>query len=50
MQELEEYVLKKYPSRFKNKKIEIVEEENFFKVFSKDCSPVFLSKNVLNVE
>lgn len=50
MKKLEEYVLKKYPSRFKDKTIEIIEEDNFFKVFAKDGSPVFLSKNILNVE
>ncbi len=46
MDKIKEYALKKYPSRFKNKEIEIIEEENFFKVFTKDGSPVFLSKNI----
>jgi hypothetical protein len=46
MDRIKEYVLEKYPSRFKNKKIEIIEEDNFFKVFTKDGSPVFLSKNI----
>lgn len=48
MEKIKEYVIKKYPSRFKNKHIEIIEEENFFKVYVKDVSPVFLSKNILN--
>lgn len=51
MDKLVEYVKKKYPTRFNNKTVEIIEEENFFKVFAKDKSPVFLSKDILkNVE
>lgn len=46
MDKIKEYVTKKYPTRFKNKNIQIIEEENFFKVFVKDESPVFLSKNI----
>jgi len=46
MEEIKEYVTKKYPTRFKNKKIEIQEEESFFKVYVKDQSPVFLSKDL----
>lgn len=48
MDKLVEYVTKKYPTRFKDLKIEIAEEENFFKVWAKDKSPLFLSKDVLN--
>lgn len=47
MDKLKEYVQKKYPTRFGNKDIEIIEEENFFKVYAKDISPVFLSKDVI---
>ena len=46
MKNIEEYVTKKYPSRFNNKKIEIIEEESFFKVYVKDGSPVFLNKEL----
>lgn len=46
MDKIKEYALKKYPGRFKDKKIEVIEEENFFKVFTKDVSPVFLSKKI----
>lgn len=46
MDKIKEYALKKYPSRFKGKEIEVIEEENFFKVFTKDVSPVFLSKKI----
>jgi len=46
MDKIKEYVTKKYPTRFKNKKIEIQEEESFFKVYAKDGSPVFLSKEL----
>lgn len=48
MEKLKEYAASRYPSRFKNKEIEILEEDNFFKVYTKDVSPVFLSKNILN--
>ena len=46
MDKIKEYVTKKYPTRFGNKKIEIQEEESFFKVYVKDGSPVFLSKEL----
>jgi len=46
MEEIKKYVTKKYPTRFENKKIEIQEEESFFKVYVKDVSPVFLSKDL----
>ena len=47
MDRIKEYALKEYPGRFRGKEhlIEIIEEENFYKVFCKDTSPVFLSKN-----
>ena len=46
MEKIKEYVTKKYPTRFENKKIEIHEEDSFFKVYVKDQSPVFLSKDL----
>lgn len=46
MDRIKEYAIKKYPSRFKGKNVQVIEEENFFKVFVKDESPVFLSKNI----
>jgi len=46
MDKIKEYAIKKYPSKFQNKNIQVIEEENFFKVFVKDESPVFLSKEI----
>jgi len=46
MDKIIEYAQKKYPSRFKGKDVQVIEEENFFKVFVKDVSPVFLSKEI----
>ena len=46
MDRIIEYAQKKYPSRFKDKNVQVIEEENFFKVFVKDGSPVFLSKQL----
>jgi hypothetical protein len=46
MDRIKEYAIKKYPSKFKGKNVHVIEEENFFKVFVKDESPVFLSKNI----
>lgn len=48
MDKIIEYVKNKYPTRFKDKRVEVLEEENFFKVYAEDISPVFLSKNILN--
>jgi predicted ribosome-associated RNA-binding protein Tma20 len=46
MDKIKDYVVKKYPTKFKNKTIEVIEEDNFYKVFYKDGSPIFLSKNI----
>ncbi|MEN8900934.1 MAG: hypothetical protein ABF247_06505 [Nonlabens sp.] len=46
MDKIKDYAIKKYPTKFKGKVIEVIEEDNFYKVFSKDGSPVFLSKNI----
>ena len=46
MNDLYEYLLKKYPNRFKNKKIIIKEKDSHFEIQSnKDESPLILSKN-----
>ena len=48
MNNWQEYLLKKYPKRFKNKKIIVTEKETHFKIqTNKDESPLILSKNVL---
>ena len=49
MDKIIEYAQKKYPSKFKDKKVQVIEEENFFKVFVKDESPVLLSKQVYGI-
>lgn len=46
MDRIKDYAIKKYPTKFKGKAIEVIEEDKFYKVFSKDGSPVFLSKNI----
>tara|TARA_R110002153_G_scaffold247478_1_gene403625 strand:+ start:210 stop:356 length:147 start_codon:yes stop_codon:yes gene_type:complete len=46
MDKIKDYVIKKYPGKFKGKTIEVIEEDNFYKIFSKDASPIFLSKNI----
>ena len=48
MNNWQEYLLKKYPKRFKNKKIIITERETHFEIqTNKDESPLILSKKVL---
>jgi|TARA_B100001057_G_scaffold473591_1_gene538237 hypothetical protein len=47
MNKVEEYVLKKYPKRFKNKKVLIKEFNNHYEInHNKDASPIILSKNI----
>tara|TARA_B100001057_G_C22492143_1_gene810654 strand:+ start:402 stop:566 length:165 start_codon:yes stop_codon:yes gene_type:complete len=47
MNNWQEYLLKKYPNRFKNKKIIITEKKTHFEIqTNKDESPLILSKNV----
>tara|TARA_R100001443_G_scaffold23923_1_gene36034 strand:- start:10546 stop:10686 length:141 start_codon:yes stop_codon:yes gene_type:complete len=44
---IEEYVLKRYPRRFKNKKVLIKEFDNHYEVnHHEDASPIILSKNI----
>tara|TARA_B100001996_G_scaffold381706_1_gene371703 strand:+ start:1828 stop:1974 length:147 start_codon:yes stop_codon:yes gene_type:complete len=48
MNKLQEYLLEKYPKKFKNKKIIITEKKTHFEVqTNKDESPLILNKNVL---
>ena len=48
MNNWQEYLLKKYPKRFKNKKIIVPEKETHFEIqTNKDESPLILSKNAL---
>ena len=45
---IKEYVLKNYPTRFKkDDNIVIEERQKHYVVYAKDKSPVFLSKNEL---
>jgi hypothetical protein len=45
---IKEYVLKNYPARFKkDDNIVIEERQKHYVVYTKDKSPVFLSKNEL---
>jgi len=46
MDRIKDYARSKYPMKFKNKTIEVIEEDNFYKVFYKDGSPIFLSKDI----
>jgi hypothetical protein len=47
MNNIEDYVIKKYPRRFKNKDILIKEFDNHYEVnHNKDASPLILSKNI----
>jgi hypothetical protein len=47
MNNIEEYVIKKYPRRFKNKKILIKEFDTHYEVnHNTDASPIILSKNI----
>jgi hypothetical protein len=44
---VEEYVRKKYPKTFKDKKITITENQSFYLIkTNKDASPLIISKNV----
>ncbi len=46
MNDWQEYLLKKYPKRFKNKKIIVTERETHFEIqTNKDESPLILSKD-----
>lgn len=46
MNNLQEYLLEKYPKRFKNKSVIIKEKDSHFEIQSnKDESPLILSKN-----
>lgn len=48
MNKLQEYILKKYPKRFKNKSIIIKEKQTHFEIqTNKDESPLILSKDIL---
>jgi len=48
MNKLQEFLLKNYPKRFKNKKIIITEKKTHFEVqTNKDESPLILSKDIL---
>lgn len=48
MNKLQEYILKKYPKKFKNKKIIIKEKPTHFEIqTNKDESPLILSKDIL---
>ena len=45
---IEEYVLKKYPKRFKNKPIIIKEFDSHYEInHNKDASPLILSKDII---
>ena len=45
---IEEYVLKNYPKRFKNKPIIIKEFDSHYEInHNKDASPLILSKNII---
>jgi len=47
MSKVEEYALKRFPKRFKNKKVLIKEFESHYEVnHNKDASPIILSKNI----
>lgn len=47
MNKVEEYVLKRYPKRFKNKEILIKEFDSHYEVnHNKDASPLILSKTI----
>ena len=48
MNDWQEYLLKKYPKRFKNKKIIVTGRETHFEIqTNKDESPLILSKDAL---
>tara|TARA_B100000214_G_scaffold372822_1_gene351835 strand:+ start:1657 stop:1800 length:144 start_codon:yes stop_codon:yes gene_type:complete len=45
---IEEYVLKNYPKRFKNKPIIIKEFDSHYEInHNKDASPLILSKDII---
>tara|TARA_B100001059_G_scaffold32675_1_gene26305 strand:- start:656 stop:799 length:144 start_codon:yes stop_codon:yes gene_type:complete len=47
MSKVEEYALKRFPKRFKNKKVLIKEFNSHYEVnHNKDASPIILSKNI----
>jgi hypothetical protein len=47
MSKIEEYALKRFPKRFKNKKVLIKEFDSHYEVNdNKDASPIILSKNI----
>jgi len=47
MNSIEEYVIKKYPRRFKNKEILIKEFNTHYEInHNKDASPLILSKHI----
>lgn len=47
MDKIVNYSLEKYPSKFKGKQVFVDDLDSVYKVYAKDESPLFLSKNVL---
>ena len=48
MNNIEEYIIKRFPKRFKNKPVLIKEFDTHYEVnHNKDASPIILSKKIL---